>query len=176
MARPLSEFPDALTAMAKAASGAQRSAVPKITLAVRAEVERQGSRHHINGRGGQPVKLGAKSNVRGDVGNVEGAPAGFWRIVTDGSAPHLIASRFKRGGGRASNRARTLFRILDSDSTFGGSAPIRIGGVNYRQYAHHPGHGPQGQPWRKAMDNARPIAGRVLEQVTTEGLARAWIS
>jgi hypothetical protein len=105
VSRPLSDFPKVLASMGSAASRLDVETVAPMTLAVASAVRLRGGRYGIKGRNGAKVRLGARSNVRGfgdrvKVGNVKGDPAGFWRIVTDGSGKHLIVGRHKRGGGR----------------------------------------------------------------------------
>jgi hypothetical protein len=175
MVRPLSDLPRVMSGMGKAAVNTKSETVKPITAAVRTIVDRNGSRHHIKGKAGGPVRLGAKSNVRNDVGFVEGAPAGFWRIVEEGSSAHIIASRYRRGGGRRSNRRRSVEAIFGNvDRNFGGSAPIKLGGIGYRQYAFHPGHGSQGRPWRNSMRQAEPVAQRTMATTATKLFTKAW--
>jgi hypothetical protein len=185
MTRPLSDLPRAVAAMGKAAAEVKYETVGPMTAAVTNIVRVNGRRHYIRGRGGAKVELGVRSNVRGfgrsrvEVGKVEGVPAGFWRIVEEGSSRHIIAGRYKRSAGigprqKSSNTRRSVFRILDSDSTFGRSSPINVPGIGYRQFVDHPGHGSQGRPWAKSMRQAEPVAQRELEKAATKTFTKAW--
>jgi hypothetical protein len=178
MIRPLSDLPHVMSAMGKAAAKADAESVKPMTLAVRTIVDRNGSRHHIKGKAGGPVQLGAKSSVRGDVGFVEGSPHGFWRIVEEGSSAHIIASRYKGTGDsrrRTSNRRRSVEAIFgNADKSFGGRSPIKLGGIGYKQYAFHPGHGSQGRPWRNSMTQSAPVAQRTMADTSTKLFTKAW--
>jgi hypothetical protein len=163
--------------MGSAASRLDVETVAPMTLAVANAVRTSGARYHIKGRGG-PVRLGAKSNVRGrsdrsKVGRVSGDPAGFWRIVSDGSKKHLIVGRNKRGGGRQSVAgARRLF--ANADKTLGNTNPIKLGGIGHKQYAVHPGHRGFGNPWGEAMIASSRLIGPVLAKTASDSLRKAW--
>jgi hypothetical protein len=174
--RPLSDLPRVMSAMGKAAADTDRASVPPMTSAVRLIVDRNGSRHHIKGKGGAAVRLGAKSSVRTNVGIVKGEPAGFWRIVEEGSSAHIIAGRYRRSTGRrTSNRRRTVEAIFNNvDRSFGASSPIKLGGLGYKQYAFHPGHGSQGRPWRNSMNQSEPVAQKAMADTSTKLFAKAW--
>ncbi len=168
--------------MAAAAAEAEKLVVAPITRGVRDEVRKQGSKFHIRGRGGKPVRLGAKSNVKGfgaeagpkvDVGKVSGDPAGFWRIVTDGSKPHIISGKRIATGRRRSQKA-AVSRFLNVDKSFNDTMPLQLGAIGFRQYAHHPGHAGFGNPWGKAMNNSARIAREVFAEVTDKLLTKPW--
>jgi hypothetical protein len=166
--------------MGKAASRLDVETVPPMTLAVANAVRIRGRRYHIKGRGGAPVRLGASSNVRGfgdrvKVGKVSGDPAGFWRIVTDGSGKHLIVGRHKRGGGKQTT-AGARRRFLNVDKSMGNTNPIKLGGIGYKQYAVHPGHRGFGNPWQEAMSDSNRLVGPVLSKNASSSFAKAWNS
>jgi hypothetical protein len=178
VSRPLSDLPKVLASMGSAASRLDVETVAPMTLAVANAVRVSGARHHIKGRGGAPVRLGAKSNVRGvngrpKVGRVSGDPAGFWRIVTDGSRKHLIVSRSKRDG-RRQTVAGARRRFLNVDSSMGNTAPLHISGIGFRQYAVHPGHRGFANPWGEAMIASSRLIGPVLAKTATASLVKAW--
>jgi hypothetical protein len=178
VSRPLSDLPKVLASMGSAASRLDVETVAPMTLAVANAVRASGARYHIKGRGGAPVRLGAKSNVRGfgdrtKVGKVSGDPAGFWRIVVDGSGKHLIVGRSKRGGGRQS-AAGARRRFANVDSSMGNTNPLHMGGIGFRQFAVHPGHRGFGDPWDTAMSASSRLVGPVMAKTATESFRKAW--
>jgi hypothetical protein len=180
VSRPLSDFPKVLASMGSAASRLDVETVAPMTLAVASAVRLRGGRYGIKGRSGAKVRLGARSNVRGfgdrvKVGNVKGDPAGFWRIVTDGSGKHLIVGRHKRGGGRQTV-AGARRRFANVDNTLGNTNPIKLGAIGYRQYAVHPGHRGFGNPWGEAMSDSNRLVGPILAKTATSSFAKAWKS
>jgi hypothetical protein len=192
-ARALSELPGAVRSLRLAVSNDVPEAVRPMTRAVRAEVARAGDRYALKGRNGEPVRLGASSNVREfsgkPVGQVRGSPAGFWRIVEEGSEAHVIAGRYRRQSGigprlrqgSAAGRRSQFIRgnLRGDDVTFGGQSPIlAFPGLpkneGYRQYVKHPGHRSIGRPWRTAMNRAPEAASRALYTETGRRLGTAW--
>jgi hypothetical protein len=176
--RSLDELPAVIANMRATAGKLPESSITKIADGVRDEVARQGGRYYVRGRGGAKVRLGARVQ-RSRVGkaytasrSVSGEPAGFWRIINDGSGAHLIAGRYRSNGRRRSARAASSQFGRNADS-FNGS-PINIPGIGWRQYAVHPGHGSVGQPWRKAMAQSDRIVGKTLETESAKALIRAW--
>jgi hypothetical protein len=168
--------------MSKASADMRTLPVPPMTRATAKIVRDKGARYHVKGRNGDRVKLVARGDVKdfggSAVGRVRGIPPGFWRIVEEGSDPHLIVGRYRRQSGigprrRKSNARRTVLRILDSDSTFGASSPIRVGGIGYRQFAHHPGHGSLGKPWASGMTEAKDKIRREYESVLAKTMTKA---
>jgi hypothetical protein len=175
--RPLSEFPAVVSQMGTAAAGLPVELIVPLANNIKREVERQGGRYYVRGRSGAKVRLGAKVQ-QARIGkavtasrSVSGEPAGFWRIIEDGSSPHLIAGRRKGGRNRGARAARSQF-ARNADS-FSGS-PINIPGVGWRQYAVHPGHGSVGRPWRKAMNQADQIVRWTLVDQSSKALLKAW--
>jgi hypothetical protein len=149
-----------------------------MTLAVRDEVKRAGSRYSIKGRNGQPVRLGASFDIKTfsgrAVGSVQGSPPGFWSIVEEGSGKHLIAGRYQRGTRQRSGSARGRRQAFLRGDEFGRYSPLRIPGIGYRQYVIHPGHRSIGRPWRRAMDRAPEVASRAMFTETGRRLGTAW--
>lgn len=175
--RPLSELPVAIGNMASAAGHVEQRVVPKATLAIRTRASVEGGRYRIKGRSGRPVRLSASSNTQmfggKPVGQVRGVPPGFWRIVTDGSAPHLITGRYRRGGTGRVGVSSALRRFAGADA-MNTASPIRLGSIGWRQYAVHPGHGSLGDPWGRAMRAAPELYRSTLDEVATTDLVRAW--
>jgi hypothetical protein len=170
--KPWSAFPQSLSVMATAAEKTPKAVVPHITRGLGDEVGKQGSKFHIRGRKGDKVRLGVKTSVKGVVGRVSGNPPGFWRIVTDGSKPHIIAGG-RRGGGRRA-QSTVVRRFVNADTTFGDTRPLKLGSIGFRQYAHHPGHSGFGDPWRKALDKTDNIVSEAHDKYTRKLLVDAW--
>jgi hypothetical protein len=169
---PWSAIPQVVGQLARAAGDAEKAVVPVITSDLRDEVEQQGSKFHIKGRGGRAVQLGAKSDVKGNTGRVKGNPPGFWRIVTDGSKPHIISGGTRTGKRRS--QSTVVRRFADVDVAFGDTAPLKLGSIGFRQWAHHPGHSGFGDPWRKALNQTDDIVTKAHQKVTTKLMVDAW--
>jgi hypothetical protein len=180
MVRPLSDLPRVVGNMAKAAGETEKLAVPPITRAVQAVTAAQGARFAIKGRSGAKVRLSASAGIKTfggkPVGLVQGRPAGFWRIVEEGSSPHLIVGRngSRRRGGRGLSRRSAFRRFTANVDEFNESSPIRLGSIGWRQYAAHPGHGPIGRPWATAMRASDQIVRTQLTSVATKQFKQAW--
>lgn len=176
--RSLADLPGVAANMARAAADLPDSIVVPLSRAVAADVKGQGGRYHVKGRSGRPVQLDAKvSRDRFAGANeasrvVAGTPPGFWRIIEEGSSPHLIAGRYRSTGRRRGARAATN-QFLRGDS-FAGSSPINIPGIGWRQNAVHPGHGSVGRPWRRAMDKADNTTRDVTRDVSERALTKAF--
>jgi hypothetical protein len=160
--------------MARAAGDAEKAVVPVITKDLRDEVADQGAKFHIRGKSGKSVQLGAKSKVAGNTGRVSGNPPGFWRIVTDGSKPHIISGGTRTGKRRS--QSTVVRRFVNADVAFGDTAPLKLGSIGFRQWAHHLGHSGFGDPWRKALDQTDTIVTKAHDTVTTKLLLNAWHS
>ncbi len=171
-------MPRVVANMASAAAELPNEVVVPLARGIADDVEGQGRRYHVKGRNGTKVKLGAK--VRKDQFPrqhqasrvVAGNPAGFWKIIEDGSERHLIAGRYRATGRRRSARVATN-QFLRGDS-FAGSSPILIPGVGYRQWADHPGHGSVGRPWKRAMAKADDTTAKVTRKTATKQFSAAW--
>ena len=195
-ARPIEDMPKVFRHMREAHEGLPRTLIRPLAEAVRDEVADQGRRYKLRGTGGKKVALGAKTkaamNSRGisDVSRfVDGVPAGFWRIVEDGSERHLIAGRYRRGGGRYTVRgAASDFGFNWGKGTLTSGAdlmnrgsPVNVYGYSkgqsndgWAQYVDHPGHRPLGKPWRRAMNNSQKIMDRMTTQYATREFTRAF--
>jgi hypothetical protein len=172
MVRDLSELPGVIGNMAKTSRELPKKVIIPLASGVRNEVASQGRRYHVKGRNGAPVRLDAKVDKRGTGGasaSVAGTPPGFWRIIEEGSSPHLITAR--QNGRRATTRAR-LRQFEGGDAIRG--KPLKIPGIGYRQYAVHPGHGSVGRPWRKSMDRSQKITLEVLRDYSAKQLIKAF--
>lgn len=185
--RDLRELPAVVAGMGEATRRLPQQVILPLGRNVKAEVDRQGGRYHIKGRGGNPVRLGGRlqkakigraTSATGNV-SVSGEPAGFWRIVEDGSSPHLIAARINgRQQGRGRGRAGLIRRFGEGDS-IRGDKPVRTPGFvggEYFDHVNHPGHGSIGQPWKTAMSNADNIVKHTLTEESARTLIRAWQS
>lgn len=152
--RPLSALGPTVTSMAGAAQKANIRVVQKATVGLKGVVAGNGGRHHIRGRGGKQVALGASADVKlyGEtpVGAVKGFPEGFWAIVEYGSGAHRI-------------------RKANSKSTKPLSTPW-----GPRQFVNHPGHRSQGKPWAVSMAEGRPLVAQTLAVEQSLALYRAF--
>ena len=184
-------LPSELARLADASVRANFEATKKATVRLGVIVNTAGSAHRIKSRGGKPVTLSAKTDVRGFTqaagkvvvrGAVRGIPEGFWRIVEDGSAPHLMTARgnrITRSGRVVSGRytkTQTL-RKFGEGHAFSDLKPLsnRATGGNFiSQWVMHPGHGPQGKPWEQAMARATTGVPEIHHRIVGERLVDVW--
>lgn len=180
--RDLSELPDVLGQMSKASRKLPDRMIDPLAKGVRDEVEWQGHGYYIRGRRGQRLRLTAKVKIASESGMnsaarvVGGSPIGAWHIVEGGSQPHLITgtkTRTTRRGNVRRVTARARLREFESGDSITGK-PLRIPGIGFRQYAMHPGHGPIGAPWKKAMQRSDDIVADTLSDYATKTLLKAW--
>lgn len=182
--RPLSELGDAVAALGIAAGKLPPEVVDDLAKRVRDTVAWQGAKYRLTpkkypleakvSRGRKATRINA---ALGASASVEGTPAGFWRIVEDGSNQHFISGRYRQSGSRFGRvaRQRAFTRtVLGDNEAFNQGTPINIPGVGWRQYAHHPGHGSIGKPWKTAMALSQGLAGESLRKTATIPLRKAW--
>lgn len=171
--KPIDALGPTFTKMGDAAQRGIVSGVESGTTVLHRYVTINGAPYHIRGRRGDKVRLTAKKNVRGFKssqggvvrGAVFGISEGFWAIVEHGSDDHIIVSRQLRkarttrsGKVRTSIGARTVSRRLEQGKSFSDVRPVRTP-YGPRQFVHHPGHRPIGNPWERAMQQAaQPVA------------------
>lgn len=190
--RPISSLSPTFSKMGDAALKANVEAVERSTKKLGAVVQAQGSRHRIKGRSGKRVPLSSKTDVRAFAqaggklvvtGAVRGIPEGFWRIVEDGSAPHLMTTRgnrVTRSGRSVSGRytkTQTL-RKFGEGHGFGDLKPLSnraAGGTLIAQWVMHPGHGSQGKPWDAAMSIGAPLVANEMKLEESRALFKAFV-
>lgn len=188
--RPLEDMPKVFRQLAQATSNIPPALVPRLANEVRREVARQGGRYKLRGSNGKPVKLSATTQAARTGKAVSrysrfvvGVPAGFWRIVEEGSSKHLIAGRHRRRGGRFTAIGASNQFIRDAErgnDSFNHGSPVNyLGGKKgdsdgWAQFVMHPGHGPIGRPWRKAMNRSGGIVTRVHAEYSREQLIKAF--
>lgn len=196
--RPISEFPQMFGHLRRASEGLPETLVRPLAEAIRDETARQGRRYKLRGHAGKPYPLEARTeaamNSRGISRRsrfVVGVPAGFWRIVEEGSNRHLIAGRYRKGGGRFTSKgaasafgfSRTTGALRDRglDSAFNLGTPVNVLGHSkgqsnegWAQYVDHPGHGPIGRPWRRAMNRSEDIMHRIQREHATSTFVQAF--
>ena len=195
--------------------------VVNLGYVVRNIVAAQGARYHVKGRGGEKFKLEAQLQrnrkvlrdpsgammfttrgrtqlgaLSGSSVSVAGTPRGFWRIIEDGSQPHLITPRASRGGMRQKSVFGAFLRSagLKIDRATGeaveagpgfqikafrpGGRPLKLtgkgGGGRYAAWVLHPGHKSIGKPWQKSMHLARPAVDRFHKDYVNSVLLAAW--
>lgn len=179
--KPLSALGPSISALGDAAAREAFTATQDATRALKVIVDSHGSRYHIKGRNGNPVKLTASADVRDFktgagrtvfTGKVVGVPAGFWAMVEYGSGAHIIA---RRGAVKASSKTyfgRAL-KQFEAGTLGSKQKPIRTP-YGPRQYVRHPGHGPIGRPWESAMRQAKqPVPATIANRVFV-AMVRAW--
>lgn len=188
---------------------------------VRNIVAAEGKRYHVKGRSGAKVRLGAEVQrnrqvlrnssgammftsrgrtklgaLSGSTVSVAGVPRGFWRIIEDGSQPHLITPTQGRGGMRQKSVFGAFLRSagLKIDRATGeaveggrgfqikpfrpGGKPLKLtgsgGGDRYAAWVLHPGHRPVGKPWRRAMHRSVPAVHQFHKNYVNNVLIDAW--
>lgn len=177
--------------------------VRNIAYAVKAIVDQEGSRYKLRGSGGGKFPLGARversrkvlgtnsagKKILGPASgsatasmSVAGVPAGFWRIVEEGSGRHLITGRRRRNGRRLTTKGAMsgFLKASESGSGFNVGNPIRLkagskGPGGWKQWADHPGHGPIGRPWAKSMIKANVVVDRMHQDYVRARLTAAWL-
>ena len=180
--RDLSELPDVIGQISSASRKLPDGSIVPLANNVRSEVEWQGHGYYIRSRNGKRLPLTARVKIATENGPnkaariVGGSPIGAWHIVEGGSSAHLITGtkeRLTRRGNvrRVTARAR-LAEFASGDSITG--RPLHIPGIGFRQYAMHPGHGPIGAPWKKAMGRSGEIVADTLSEYATKALLKAW--
>ena len=189
-ARPVTDIPFVMANLSRTTAELPDSMIRPLAEAARQEYDRQGSRYRLRGATGGRVPLGARTEAaKGSQGRskrsrwVVGAPAGFWRIVEEGSKGHLIAGRYRKSGRRFTARGATNAFLRNAErgnDSFNMGSPINVLGgkkgdrAGWAQYARHPGHGPIGRPWRRATIKAPKIVGEVQEAYARNELVRAF--
>lgn len=188
--KTLSDLNPTFTKMGTAAQKAAAAGVRASTERLARFVDAAGARHHIKGRNGQRIKLGAKVDVRGYnnasnkvvwTGAVRGVPEGFWHIVTYGSGPHLITRRGTRTtkSGRTvvtTSRGSGVLKKFADGHTFGELKPMGIPSpIGPRFAVIHPGHGSQGNPWDAAMSLGKPVVAQTVAYEQTKALTQAFL-
>jgi hypothetical protein len=120
-------------------------------------ISSEGARHFIRARKTRkPVHLSAKLGPHSKKqAIVYGTPTGFWTIVDKGSKRHRIERKFKGSGKK---RYAQLLRTP----------------YGPRPYVLHPGHGPQGHPWDKAMVKVNAMPQSVFEPAIDKAFASIW--
>lgn len=116
----------------------------------------EGHRFHIRARKTRKaIPLGAKT-AKSTAGRavIEGAPWGFWSIITSGSKAHRIE---RKAIGDGKNR-RALLRTP----------------YGPRPYVLHPGHGSIGRPWAQAMTRVEAMPDAVFATPVAKILDKAW--
>ncbi len=178
--RPLSTLGPTFSKMGNAAARANVEAVERSTKKLGAVVNAEGSRHHIRGRRGNKVPLGAKTDVRGFnsqskglvvTGAVRGIPEGFWHIVEYGSDAHLIWGRGKSGRGLT---VKGAMRRYSAGDPFNTTRPISTP-WGPRQVVFHRGHGSQGKPWAASMRIGAPLVANEMQYEQQRALTKAFI-
>lgn len=192
--RPIEDMPRMFRNLQEAAEGLPVRLVYPLSIAIRDQLQLEGAKYRLRGASGKKVALTAHTKAAKYEGRsskrtrfIDGTPKGFWRIVNDGSAKHLIAGRYRRSGGRLTVRgaARQFgFNWSSGQETSGGSmgigSPINTYGGQkgdrdgWAQYAIHPGHGPLGRPWRRAMDRSGPIMQKMQADYASDAFVRAF--
>jgi hypothetical protein len=176
-----------------ATDGVPAAALMPLTHMVHDTAEKRGRRHKLRGAKGGKWPLRAKIETplsQDKLGNariskyartVAGNPAGFWRIVEEGSGRHLIAGRRRRGSGTRMTAKGALSRWLSmaargDDTGFGKLAnPIHMPSpYGWKQWADHPGHRSLGRPWRRAMDEAGRKRDPILKSVANKEFTKAF--
>lgn len=193
--RPLSDFPKMFRHLVDASEGLPAVLVRPVAEAIRDETARQGRRYKLRGHKGGKFPLEAKTErPRGQAGAaskrsmfVVGVPPGFWRIVEEGSNRHLIAGRYRRSSGnrftaKGAHGAFVRGAMRGDDDAFGRmGTPVNVLGhakgtsnEGWAQYVDHPGHGPIGRPWRRAMLASQNILDDYTEAYSSHEFARAF--
>jgi hypothetical protein len=136
----------------KASPAAVREAADAAAGAIR-----QAARpYRIKGRSGRRVKLGVRVSGVQRLGGggfgalIEASPAGFWKLVQEGAAPHVIRPR-RRGRGKTRAALATPYGFFAK--------------------VNHPGTGPIGDPWGRGV----LIAKRKVPGVYERAYARAFL-
>lgn len=189
-ARPIEDIPFVMANMAKTAKVLPDSMIRPMAEAVRVEVARQGGRYKLRGASGGRVPLGAFTEAaKGSRGRskrsrwVVGSPAGFWRIVEEGSKKHLITGRHRKNGRRFTARGATSAFLRSAErgnDTFNMGTPVNWQGgkkgdrAGWAQFVMHPGHGPIGRPWRRSAIAAPKIAGNVHNAYARNEMTQAF--
>lgn len=185
-ARPIEDFPKMFRHLRQASEELPRQLVVPLANAMRDQLLIEGSKYRIRGHQGKKFPLVANvqvpTNSRGasQISRfVVGTPPGFWRIVNDGSKKHLIAGRYRSGGGRQTAKG-AFRRFVSNADEFGGSSPVNVLGHSkgssegWAQYVVHPGHGPLGHPWRTAMNRGETIMWRMQNEYATAQTRQAF--
>lgn len=180
---PISDLPKIGSRFAAASKDAAWRSVGRSTLAVENVAKANGGRHYIKGYSGARVRLSATSDVAkfgaNPVGKVDGVPAGFWRIVEEGSAKHLIVGRGRSGSrkGRKSSSSRDV-KAFGEGATFSDRNPLRNQPTEsgWAQFVQHPGHDPQGRPWARTLDQAPRAVSLTTNTESASSFVKAWKS
>jgi hypothetical protein len=191
--KPLSALGPTFTKMGEASQRAIVDGTKAATAAVERAVDLQGSRFHLRGRGGNSVRLGGTSDVRGFQtqngsgvvrGRVRAFPEGMWHIVTYGSGPHIIASNtYKVARYRKLRSGRMKLETLGRKSqerrffrgdSFGDVKPIRTP-YGPRQFVVHPGHRGFGDPWFLAMTQSQQEVESAIRQQQFRDLVNVFV-
>lgn len=180
--KPLSALGPSISALGDAAAREAFSATQDATRVLRTIVVSHGSRYHIKGRNGNPVKLSAYADVRDFktsagrtvfTGKVVGVPEGFWSIVEYGrSGGYIIARKGAVKGGKG-GRLRNALKAFEEGTLGSGSKPIRTP-YGPRQWVIGGPAGPIGHPWESAMRQAKqPVPATIADRVFV-AMVRAW--
>lgn len=188
--RPITDMPKVVAQMRRAADTIPEEIVPRVSEAIKFEVMLQGRPYKLRGHTGAKFPLGATTEKAstGRPGEksrwVKGIPSGFWRIVEDGTNRHLIAGRHRKGSGnrftangalgaftRGAERGADSFNMGTPVNYLGNSRGSNEG---WAQFVDHPGHGPIGHPWARAVARSDKIVEEVHEQYSRATLARAF--
>jgi hypothetical protein len=196
--RPIADFPRVFRALVQATEGLPHEAIRPLADALKFELDRQGGRYKLRGHQGKRFPLTARTQQaigRDRKGRarysssrfVVGVPAGFWRIVEEGSNRHLIAGRYRKGSGRRFTAkgafgAFTRGAERGDDEAFGRmGSPVNVLGhrkgqsrEGWAQYVIHPGHGPIGRPWRRAMQRGDDLIAEIQKEYATRAFMAAW--
>lgn len=156
--RPISALGPHIEGMADRAQAANAHVVKQATFGLRTVVANNGGRHHIRGRSGKMVALGAKADVllfgATPVGQVQGFPEGFWSIVEHGAGAHKIS---RRKTTRRSGPGKML------STPYGPRWSVNIAA-----------QGPHGKPWATSMVEGEPVVQQILAVEQTLALVKQW--